>query len=75
VTHCATFGSETATRSSQYYLTGIVHVGFSVAHTVNEVYVPSKVDLETGEVQNSMHELHHFRWVSVNLLLQNWYVI
>lgn len=35
--------------------------GFSVAHTVNEVYVPSKIDLETGEVHNSMHEVHYFR--------------
>ena len=38
-----------------------MHAGFSVAHTVNEVYVPSKIDLETGEVHNSMHEVHYFR--------------
>ncbi|DBA76165.1 hypothetical protein WJX77_008047 [Trebouxia sp. C0004] len=35
--------------------------GFCVAHTVSEVYVPSKFDLETGEVHNSMHEVHYFR--------------
>ena len=35
--------------------------GFSVAHTVNEVFVPTKVDLETGEVQSSSHDLHYFR--------------
>ena len=35
--------------------------GFSVAHTVNEVFVPTKVDLETGDVQSSSHEVHYFR--------------
>lgn len=39
-----------------------VCTGFCVAHTVNEVYVPSKFDLETGEVHNSMHEVHYFRY-------------
>lgn len=38
-----------------------------MAHTVNEVYVPSKVDLETGEVLNSMHELHYFRCLMSNI--------
>ena len=32
-----------------------------MAHTVEEVHVPSKVDLDTGEVQNNVHELHFFR--------------
>ena len=35
--------------------------GFSVAHTVNEVFIPTKVDLETGDVQISSHEVHYFR--------------
>ena len=35
--------------------------GFSVAHTVDEVFVPTKVDLETGDVQSSSHEVHYFR--------------
>lgn len=35
--------------------------GFSVAHTVNEVFIPTKVDLETGDVQCSSHEVHYFR--------------
>lgn len=39
-----------------------------MAHTVSEVFVPSKVDLDTGEVHNSMHELHYFRYPQVQLL-------
>ena len=37
--------------------------GFCVAHTVEEVHTPAKIDLETGEVHNSVHELHFFRSV------------
>ena len=43
-------------------MTSQLLAGFSVAHTVNEVFVPSKVDLETGEVENSLHEVHFFRY-------------
>lgn len=35
--------------------------GFSVAHTVSEVIVPTKVDLDTGDVHSSTHEVHYFR--------------
>lgn len=41
--------------------------GFSVAHVVDELVVPERVDLRTGAITCRIDKMHHFRCVMLEV--------